>query len=781
MTRTYRNLIVCLTVSLLTGAALAGAPALAQVVDTFAIAYGDTVADGVPGAGAGNIEAGGAQDAYTFDAAAGDVAIIDALQGGAGDFRWRLEAPDGTTLFDALYVDRADELPQAGTYTLTVRGATATTVGTYSFRLLLTPPAEAFTIAFGDTVSAGVPDAGAGEIEVPGAVDRYLFDGAADQVAIFDALAGSTNEVRWRLEAPDGSEVFDAFYVDQAVTLPQDGTYALVVTGLNITRVGVYSFQLLGAPDPQEFTIALGDTVSDGVPEAGAGNIEGPGAVDRYRFDGTAGTVALFDALTGSTNDVRWRLEAPDGSEVFDAFYVDQQVTLLQTGTYTLVVSGLSATRFGTYSFQLLDVPPQVDGFTIAFGDTVSDGVPGPGAGNIEGPGAIDRYVFDGTAGQVAILDALTGSTNDVRWRLEAPDGSDVFDAFFVDQEVTLPQTGTYLLEVTGLSITSFGVYSFELREAPPNTAPVAADDEAETDHGVPVTIDVLANDTDADADDLVLDAVTQPANGTAAIDGDQVTYTPNAGFSGADTFTYTVADGRGGSDEATVTVIVHEPANAPPTIADVADQESTVGDDVTLQVEADDPNGDALTYAADGLPPGLDIDPATGLVAGSIEQGAEAGSPYAVEVTVTDPDGASASTGFGWTVHAPTTDPLAAVDVDILPCCVVNDGFGVVPLVIFGSDAVPADRIVVRSVELEGMSVQRVLGWYLAFLLDADGDGHDDLLLMMDDVAGALPTGQTTAGVTGELRDGSAIEGSDDVCVVTRWDQLWGVCGSGG
>jgi hypothetical protein len=143
-----------------------GQPAAGQAAeeDQFPIGYGDTVADGTPGLGAGNIETGGAQDVYTFAADAGDDAIFDVLAGSAGQFRMQLEAPGGAILFDGLYVDRREVLPETGTYTLRVRGATESTVGTYSFRLLLAPAAEEFAIGIGDTVSDGVPAAGAGTI-----------------------------------------------------------------------------------------------------------------------------------------------------------------------------------------------------------------------------------------------------------------------------------------------------------------------------------------------------------------------------------------------------------------------------------------------------------------------------------------------------------------------------------------------------------------------------------------------------------------------------------------
>lgn len=55
----------------------------------------------------------------------------------------------------------------------------------------------------------------------------------------------------------------------------------------------------------------------------------------------------------------------------------------------------------------------------------------------------------------------------------------------------------------------------------------------------------------------LSLSAVGSASKGVAVISGDQVIYTPNAGFTGTDSFSYTVSDGNGGSDTATVTVTV--------------------------------------------------------------------------------------------------------------------------------------------------------------------------------------------------------------------------------
>ena len=96
------------------------------------------------------------------------------------------------------------------------------------------------------------------------------------------------------------------------------------------------------------------------------------------------------------------------------------------------------------------------------------------------------------------------------------------------------------------------------------NHPPKAMDDTATTTQGRPVTINVVANDTDADGDTLTAASVTQPSHGTAVTNGNgTVTYSPNSGFTGSDLFHYTVSDGRGGSATARVTVTVQ--AAAPP------------------------------------------------------------------------------------------------------------------------------------------------------------------------------------------------------------------------
>jgi|GEM_PF-2452210 len=132
---------------------------------------------------------------------------------------------------------------------------------------------------------------------------------------------------------------------------------------------------------------------------------------------------------------------------------------------------------------------------------------------------------------------------------------------------LTRPCDIATIANATGGDGGDVGAFEVQGSCAAANTNPDALDDNATVNKNSSAnTIDVLANDTDADADPLTITAVTQGAHGSVANNGTTVSYTPAASFSGTDSFTYTISDGRGGTDTATVnvTVVNHPPvANA--------------------------------------------------------------------------------------------------------------------------------------------------------------------------------------------------------------------------
>jgi VCBS repeat-containing protein len=93
---------------------------------------------------------------------------------------------------------------------------------------------------------------------------------------------------------------------------------------------------------------------------------------------------------------------------------------------------------------------------------------------------------------------------------------------------------------------TAVAIGTVDVTITPVNDAPVAVADAATTAQDAPVTIDVLANDTDVDSSALTAAVASGPAHGTVtAAPGGSLVYTPAAGYSGADSFTYTVSDGQ--------------------------------------------------------------------------------------------------------------------------------------------------------------------------------------------------------------------------------------------
>ncbi|MCG8426749.1 MAG: cadherin-like domain-containing protein, partial [Chromatiales bacterium] len=137
------------------------------------------------------------------------------------------------------------------------------------------------------------------------------------------------------------------------------------------------------------------------------------------------------------------------------------------------------------------------------------------------------------------------------------------------------------------------------------NDGPIAGNDEAFTNQGVAITIDVLANDTDANGDTMELVSVTQPTNGSASIENGKIVYQPAADFVGTNTFNYTIKDAAGATSSAQVVVTVSDIANTPPVAVNdwhITPYMSRIN--VKVLANDYDPDGDKLTVVSiDNLP----------------------------------------------------------------------------------------------------------------------------------------------------------------------------------
>ena len=148
----------------------------------------------------------------------------------------------------------------------------------------------------------------------------------------------------------------------------------------------------------------------------------------------------------------------------------------------------------------------------------------------------------------------------------------------------------------------------------PINDAPVAAGDSYSTPFNTPLVVvgpGVLANDTDQEGNGLTALLGAGPASGSLSLLANGgFTYTPNAGFSGGDSFTYRANDGSTNSNFATVTIAVNAASNTAPTAGN--DSYSTP-EDTPLVVAAPGVLGNDTDAQSDPLTAAVLVGPAHG------------------------------------------------------------------------------------------------------------------------------------------------------------------------
>lgn len=149
------------------------------------------------------------------------------------------------------------------------------------------------------------------------------------------------------------------------------------------------------------------------------------------------------------------------------------------------------------------------------------------------------------------------------------------------------------------------------------NDGPIAVDDNYPINEDAPLSGDVTDNDTDVDGPMVLITLVTNVANGMLTLNGDGTfSYTPNANFTGSDSFVYSYCDGGTPNlcDTATVTIPVGAVNDAPvanndsypinedaPLSGDVTDNDTDVdGPMVLITLVTDVANG-TLTLNPDG------------------------------------------------------------------------------------------------------------------------------------------------------------------------------------
>ena len=184
------------------------------------------------------------------------------------------------------------------------------------------------------------------------------------------------------------------------------------------------------------------------------------------------------------------------------------------------------------------------------------------------------------------------------------------------------------------------------------NDAPVADDQAVTAKESTDLEITLTATDMDGDA--LTFNVLSDPAHGALSGAAPDLTYTPDVGYTGGDSFTFDASDGDAGSNVATVSITV-APNSAP--VADagpdqtVSDSDGTGSESVILDGSGSfDPDGTIVSYVwkEGGTLVGTGMNPTATFGVGI----------HTVTLTVTDNGGA---TGLAATVVISVAPPNQA------------------------------------------------------------------------------------------------------------------------
>ena len=303
----------------------------------------------------------------------------------------------------------------------------------------------------------------------------------------------------------------------------------------------------------------------------------------------------------------------------------------------------------------------------------------------------------------------------------------------------------TYLLDVPeGAGSGSFA--SFSVGGAACHQGPTAVPDEASTHADHPTTLPVLANDLFPSGGGSVV-SVTKPGHGTASTDGSTVTYTPDHGFLGDDSFTYTIADALGQVD--LTTDVVHVGNRPPVALDDALDITTSAAASLAVLGNDSDPDGDPIHVSG-----------VTNGAHGTVTQAGDTvtytpGATSSIDgtdtftYTVSDPYGGTAIGSVHVTLQL-NRRPIAVDDLNLSYDIANAGGSQLLDLLANDHDPDPGDTLVIKSVADPPHGTATVsFGHFVLYTPDAGFAGaQDDFDYTIADKAGLTDVGHVSIGV---------------------------------
>lgn len=164
---------------------------------------------------------------------------------------------------------------------------------------------------------------------------------------------------------------------------------------------------------------------------------------------------------------------------------------------------------------------------------------------------SVSKSVYQGTSNNAISLNITGGTPTSVAVSTQAAHGTATANGM----SITYTPTGGYVGSDSFLYTASNagGTSAAATVSVTVNSSAPTAQSDSYTSTSSTATLNVLQNDSSPVGYPLTIISVTQPANGSASISNNQISFTDYAIAPDIETFTYTISDGHGGTSTATV------------------------------------------------------------------------------------------------------------------------------------------------------------------------------------------------------------------------------------